>query len=597
MKKLLRKTFSRLMVCVLAATFLVGICYAANPSPVYAPPSDPSTPADVYLVLDNSKSMRDTDPDQLLDEFAKKFFTRVDVGNSTIGVITYAREVKNIRQSIPCSGNADDLGDLGYTQGDKGTNIGKALKRAADELNGSYGSMGKNPNKAIILVTDGDPDETSEYYEAQSCNGTVIPVYCISINEDASSNQSACKNYLNDIASRTGTNSIYELEDIQGIETIIDDLMLKVFNLQTTPHTFQVKDTIDVPCKVDPNIYDLICTIKYTDKLVLTITDPSGKKIYDNNTSFNPHLNVSNQGSPAVVNLLWPQAGDYIFTLSVEEEQTVNFDMIEISAGMSLDLSNSTPKKGESVEATTSITGNTGATLANLELVMFDSADQEVTADFITKTGDTTFSINTKELDIGSDYSIVALADMSDNSRLASVKVPLHIKDPENCILKFLKEHLGLVIGLIIALLILLVLFILYQISLSKPCYCHPQRGMLLVRILQQNPNDHSFSQINMVTLPLPQALPSGKPLVLGEMVAKQQSYQAAAVNAPIPPELNEITLSCWKSKKSAPNSEQYFNVVLGKGKAAQTMRLSKTNGTKDFSQTFPSGIRVEIRI
>ena len=84
---------------------------------------------------------------------------------------------------------------------------------------------GTNPNKAIILITDGtNTGDPFDVKAVQEDNGDTIPVYCIFINGGENEDEAAARKFLDGVASQTGTGTFYEVNSAKDIQTTMEGI-------------------------------------------------------------------------------------------------------------------------------------------------------------------------------------------------------------------------------------------------------------------------------------------------------------------------------------------------------------------------------------
>lgn len=388
---------------------------------------------DVYLVLDNSKSMKNTDPELLLSNAAQQFFNTTPLG-SNAGVIMYCGEVQSASELQEKKKASDRLNEFVYDQQGSGTNIGEALTEARNRLI----ENGKNPNKAIVLITDGADNGGVQYNIA--ANGEVIPVYCVYINDGTNKEDSYARTYLSTVAHDSGTDDYIEIKNAQDIEVRMDEICRKIYGTTISDgETVAIaqNEQKDVPVEIGERVYTASGTILHTDEVKLKIVDPNGTVIYDaadpNLSKGNDMLSVEPGKNMTSINMLWPDAGTYTFTVSSEIDQDISLEMITISSGIDLNLDTTEVKRdGKVIASCKTKDGDSIIESANLRV---HDANGNVIADDMPMTddGNGTFTaeLNMEQLNAADDktYSVVAVAKTNDGQVLASNKQTLSVTD------------------------------------------------------------------------------------------------------------------------------------------------------------------------
>lgn len=420
----MRQFTKRLSIFIVALIILVGMI----PLKVSAIKAGDVHTCDVYLVLDNSKSMKKTDPDFLLNSAAKQFFNSTTL-ESRVGVITYSGKVESIGELKKKETADDTLNSFKYDQKGSNTNIGDALTAARDKL------IEKNDGNemAIVLITDG-ADNRFEQYNIVA-NGQVIPVYCVYINDGVNEKSDESKEYLSKLAKDSGTNDYIEIKSKDEIETKMDDICRSIYGttlggdgsqsqtVKLTPDTSE-----DVKISIKENVYTATGTISYTDEVALKIADPDGNIIYDaedNNLNQNSNvLSVSAGKNISSVTMLWPDAGDYTFTVSSKISQEVKLDFVTINSGVDLTLDGDKVTSKKTITATCA-SADEKRSITDINLRIHDAAGNVVGNDIkMEDAGDGSFTYTLKKSDFNGDgeYFVVAVAETNDAKTIASAK-------------------------------------------------------------------------------------------------------------------------------------------------------------------------------
>ena len=448
MKKFARRGIVLLLAVVMTLSFSVTKLRAAEPSG-----GQGTKPTDVVIVLDNSYSMandsrnktkdgKGSDPDKFAIQCADAFFTTSPVG-SAIGLITFSNDVDKVANGGDLLVNNgqdpkaswDDL----YTQKGVNTNITKALAHAAEMLR----EKGTNPNKAIILITDGtNTGDPFDVKAVQEDNGDTIPVYCIFINGGENEDEAAARKFLDGVASQTGTGTFYEVNSAKDIQTTMEGIGRTIYETPD-PGAGNSGSTSVEPGQpfvkiitIPDEVYEFSCTIEHDPNASfdLTVTDPSGKVIYENKTPQTKYVTGSDDAALTSLKILLPDPGDYTFEMVSDQEQEIKWSTIQIDAALDLSLDKSAIDEGadEEINATFSVKGNTTATVLTGNIRIHNDAGDiiENSADSvtkITKNSEESFTFNVKDLQAGI-YKVYAIADMSDGKQRASVFKTFEVK-------------------------------------------------------------------------------------------------------------------------------------------------------------------------
>lgn len=625
MKKFARRGIVLLLAVVMTLSFSVTKLRAAEPSG-----GQGTKPTDVVIVLDNSYSMandsrnktkdgKGSDPDKFAIQCADAFFTTSPVG-SAIGLITFSNDVDKVANGGDLLVNNgqdpkaswDDL----YTQKGVNTNITKALAHAAEMLR----EKGTNPNKAIILITDGtNTGDPFDVKAVQEDNGDTIPVYCIFINGGENEDEAAARKFLDGVASQTGTGTFYEVNSAKDIQTTMEGIGRTIYETPD-PGAGNSGSTSVEPGQpfvkiitIPDEVYEFSCTIEHDPNASfdLTVTDPSGKVIYENKTPQTKYVTGSDDAALTSLKILLPDPGDYTFEMVSDQEQEIKWSTIQIDAALDLSLDKSAIDEGadEEINATFSVKGNTTATVLTGNIRIHNDAGDiiENSADSvtkITKNSEESFTFNVKDLQAGI-YKVYAIADMSDGKQRASVFKTFEVKGaasntggstagntgatneppagPEE------SKHKLPLIPIIIGAVVLLAAagFVIWRVVAAgggdKEVLLSPAPGTLMMQIKENG------QLISALAVQLPMGLYGGKPRNLYEILKQETEWKNGDVSR-IPQEAQEYWLNCT-GPKNGPENLQKINIV---DKQKRLLMQVPYNGTANFEVR--EGVQISFR-
>ena len=630
MKKFARRGIVLLLAVVMTLSFSVTKLRAAEPSG-----GQGTKPTDVVIVLDNSYSMandsrnktkdgKGSDPDKFAIQCADAFFTTSPVG-SAIGLITFADDVDEKRFGSESAwgklivNNGQDpktSWDKFYTQDEENTNITKALKYAAGILNDKNQST--NPNKAIILITDGTNTGASFTAEVvKDNNGDTIPVYCIFINGGENEDEAAARKFLDGVASQTGTGTFYEVNSAKDIQTTMEGIGRTIYETPDTNGGNSGSTSVEPGqpfvkiITIPDEVYEFSCTIEHDPNASfdLTVTDPSGKVIYENKTPQTKYVTGSDDAALTSLKILLPDPGDYTFEMVSDQEQEIKWSTIQIDAALDLSLDKSAIDEGadEEINATFSVKGNTTATVLTGNIRIHNDAGDiiENSADSvtkITKNSEESFTFNVKDLQAGT-YKVYAIADMSDGKQRASVFKTFEVKgtgptpptppnpdDPDN---PDNPDGPGPkpvpLIPIIIGAVVLLAAagFVIWRVVAAgggdKEVLLSPAPGTLMMQIKENG------QLISALAVQLPMGLYGGKPRNLYEILKQETEWKNGDVSR-IPQEAQEYWLNCT-GPKNGPENLQKINIV---DKQKRLLMQVPYNGTANFEVR--EGVQISFR-
>lgn len=624
MKKFARRGIVLLLAVVMTLSFSATKLRAAEPGG-----GQGTKPTDVVIVLDNSYSMandsrnktkdgKGSDPDKFAIQCADAFFTTSPVG-SAIGLITFSNDVDKVANGGDLLVNNgqdpkaswDDL----YTQKGVNTNITKALEHAAQMLI----DKGTNPNKAIILITDGTNTGDPFDVKAVQDNGDTIPVYCIFINGGENEDEAAARKFLDGVASQTGTGTFYEVNSAKDIQTTMEGIGRTIYETPD-PGDGNSGSTSVEPGQpfvkiitIPDEVYEFSCTIEHDPNASfdLTVTDPSGKVIYENKTPQTKYVTGSDDAALTSLKILLPDPGDYTFEMVSDQEQEIKWSTIQIDAALDLSLDKSAIDEGadEEINATFSVKGNTTATVLTGNIRIHNDAGDiiENSADSvtkITKNSEESFTFNVKDLQAGI-YKVYAIADMSDGKQRASVFKTFEVKGaasntggstagntgatneppagPEE------SKHKLPLIPIIIGAVVLLAAagFVIWRVVAAgggdKEVLLSPAPGTLMMQIKENG------QLISALAVQLPMGLYGGKPRNLYEILKQETEWKNGDVSR-IPQEAQEYWLNCT-GPKNGPENLQKINIV---DKQKRLLMQVPYNGTANFEVR--EGVQISFR-
>ena len=199
------KRFLAFMLCM-ALTFTIVMPLASLF--VQAAPAS-AVKADIVLVVDDTRSMQDTDPDKLSAIAIKKFVEKIPSNfEPRLGITTYSVDVMNSLELGRTPEEIKTFADEKITQDGRGTDAAMGINWAMNEFE-ERGDAAANA-KVIVLIGDGENSFTvnnREVRTAEESNAVLeeavqkavdkgIKVYTLAINPTADD----FRQYFQDIA-------------------------------------------------------------------------------------------------------------------------------------------------------------------------------------------------------------------------------------------------------------------------------------------------------------------------------------------------------------------------------------------------------------
>ncbi|GGH23004.1 vWA domain-containing protein [Paenibacillus segetis] len=173
---------------------------------------------DIVLIIDNSGSMQETDPDDARYEAAKKLINNMD-SDKEASVILFNDSAEILQPFVRLNNQSTKdqvISQLdGIASTDGGTNIGLALEEAMKQIQSQEGS--KRGSMAILL-SDGFSEVNTEQALADYVSrGTIVNTIGLGLTNQQSSG------LLEDIASRTG-GRYYDVSDSANVSMVFQQI-------------------------------------------------------------------------------------------------------------------------------------------------------------------------------------------------------------------------------------------------------------------------------------------------------------------------------------------------------------------------------------
>jgi len=336
-KRMLKVITSIVCIAMIAALLMPLTSFAAD---------NANSGTDIILVVDDTGSMKFSDPQKLSAEAIRKFVDCLPSnGNIRLGIATYAIEIMPTPISL---GNVDDavanfasnrdaikkFANNNITQAGKGTDAAKGIKWAVDELM----KDGSGRKKAIILIGDGDNSFEVDYKEVrkssesdamrdaaiQNAKDKGIVVYTIAINNNAKSD--TFKKYFEHIANFTNGKP-YEVKSIEQIDPTMKEIFTlitgqKIVELDDVPLSPGVPATqsFDVPA----DVFEMILKIDHNQPLADVTLKTEGTEY----TKDNLGENYQQETAYTTIRIRNPKEGSWTVTYTSDIAQTISPDFV-----------------------------------------------------------------------------------------------------------------------------------------------------------------------------------------------------------------------------------------------------------------------------
>lgn len=285
---------------------------------------------DVILVVDDTRSMQETDPNKLSSVAINKFVEKLPSGaDIKLGITTYSVDV--LPGSLELGQNVDAIKQFSktnITQDGKGTDAAVGLDWAVNQLETKSDDTRR---KAIILIGDGensyvvnnqavrtDADSNNMLNAAiAKAQSKGIEVYTLAMNPTADN----FRQYFANIASNTGGKS-YEPKTPEDLDGIMDDIFTKLTGTNITtsdPVDLQAGQPVTQNFDVPDGVFEMNLQCDHKKPIEIYFTDPSG-------TTYNeksPGVTYSKETTYTNFKIHEPVDGKWSVTYKSDIQQTI----------------------------------------------------------------------------------------------------------------------------------------------------------------------------------------------------------------------------------------------------------------------------------
>ncbi len=319
---------------------------------------------DVVFVLDDSRSMRDTDPDKLSVTAISKFVDSVASNiDASYAVAIYGEEAND---TLGLGATVDEVKEFvnKYSKQDETyTNAAAGINWAAKELleNGR-----PNAEKVIILIGDGENDlndyrnaaqtkEAEELSEQQKTEAVEIsqkngfPIYALAVNVEK---KPGFREYFEELADDT-QGKCFEPDDFDELQQYVDEILSAVTGAQVggaTPIPLTANTPVTRVETVEQGVYQMILQCDYEEPLEIWLSSPSGVQYDKNTVSSDCQYTDDTVNKYIQFKITNPEPGDWTVTYTSSVQQTITAKFIRYG-DMKVTLK---PTPGEVIEGKTS---------------------------------------------------------------------------------------------------------------------------------------------------------------------------------------------------------------------------------------------------
>ncbi len=328
-----KKRFYSLVVIIFILSMAVGTIKTMEVSAKTGPVNATSRIEGV-LVVDVSKSMLSSDPNNISSEAMKMFVDMSSIKGDKIGVIAYGNDIVAKKDMTKLQSEADkqaiktfidSLTKAPYT--DMSTGLAEAVKSLNASHEAAYSPL-------IVLLADGNNDldkskpKTLQQADEQIAQTVAAakekgyPIYVIGLNADGKLNKEA----LQKIA--TGSNGkFFETNNAGDLPGILSEIFANHLKLKLVP----IKDVIakqefqDVLIKIpNENVLEANISLISSKPVELKLVDPSGKEqaIPSNTIILTKSKNYS------MLKLINPVQGDWVLKVKGTPQDKINIKLV-----------------------------------------------------------------------------------------------------------------------------------------------------------------------------------------------------------------------------------------------------------------------------
>lgn len=324
----MQKKITKILIILLMITAII-IC--TNKEFSYARTSNSNiNHFDVVFVIDDSGSMKATDPNQLSAEALRQFLDILPESGDQVGVVTYGLDVLETisLREIRSQTDKEDIKNFSrtkLTQSSRWTDAASGLEKAADLLD----EFKKNTNEqVIILITDGENDFGDTGRTSKESDDTLdkviakgYPVYSIGINPVSQK----YKNYVEDIANRSGAKS-YLIRSSKELPQIFFEIQSDLFGTDITNQTplIGTDGFSNVEVEIPEGVFEANIHISHTNPIRIRTWDPSHNRIKksSNKVIYAKDKRYTN------IKLIEPEAGKWTIGVKGTVTEKVNVSII-----------------------------------------------------------------------------------------------------------------------------------------------------------------------------------------------------------------------------------------------------------------------------
>ena len=301
------------------------LCVALNPLLVYANSTNGNM--DIVFVIDDSGSMRYSDPEQLSAEAVSQFMDILPEEGDQIGIVTYGLDAEESTSLRKIRGNSDkeeikQFVKLSLKQDSMWTDTAAGLMKATEYLDEF-----KDPahSQMIILITDGHNDfgttgrtenDSNEVLKKVISKGYQINTIGLTLSAEED------KEYIHKIAQQTGGETYFP-EKAEELSEVFLDIQAGALKGDVIKRKLTMGDNEPAQLKfnIPEGVFETNIQFSYSGEVVCNITNPLG-------TDVTSDASVSKGKSYTNIKLIEPESGEWIMTADGDVKENVEFNIL-----------------------------------------------------------------------------------------------------------------------------------------------------------------------------------------------------------------------------------------------------------------------------
>ena len=301
------------------------LCVALNPLLVHANSANGNM--DIVFVIDDSGSMRYSDPEQLSAEAVSQFMDILPEEGDQIGIVTYGLDAEESTSLRKIRGNSDkeeikQFVKLSLKQDSMWTDTAAGLMKATEYLDEF-----KDPahSQMIILITDGHNDfgttgrtetDSNEVLKKVISKGYQINTIGLTLSAEED------KEYIHKIAQQTGGETYFP-EKAEELSEVFLDIQAGALKGDVIKRKLTMGDNEPAQLKfnIPEGVFETNIQFSYSGEVVCNITNPLG-------TDVTSDASVSKGKSYTNIKLIEPESGEWIMTADGDVKENVEFNIL-----------------------------------------------------------------------------------------------------------------------------------------------------------------------------------------------------------------------------------------------------------------------------